>query len=157
MNKKFWEEQYAYFPYISLQQKCSMLSPPYKISSKSSQFKSCTHLRSLNVGHFGMVEAMALNIWSWGHLQCHHLHTRFHPNPLIGSKVIKGFLCTHLRSLNVRHFGMAAATRLKNLASGSSQWHHLPTKFHESPPIGSKVISGGHTDTHMQTDRLVIW
>jgi hypothetical protein len=29
---------------------------------------------------------------------------------------------------------------------GPLQWHHLPTKLHENPPIGSKVISGGHTD-----------
>jgi hypothetical protein len=59
-------------------------------------------------------------VWSRGHLQCHHVHTRFHPNPLIGSKVIKGFPGTHLRSLNVCHFGMAKATRLNNVASRSS-------------------------------------
>jgi hypothetical protein len=73
----------------------------------------------------------------------------FHPNPLIGSKVIMGFLCTHLRSLNV-HFGVAKATRLKMWRRGHLQWHNLPTRFHENPPIGSKLISGGHTD------RLVI-
>jgi hypothetical protein len=50
---------------------------------------------------------------------------------------------------------MAAATRLKNLASGSSQWHHLPTKFHESPPIGSKVISGGHTYADRQAGDMI--
>jgi hypothetical protein len=41
-------------------------------------------------------------------------------NPPIGSKVIKGFICIHHRSLNVLHFGMAEATRLKNIASMSS-------------------------------------
>jgi hypothetical protein len=27
-----------------------------------------------------------LTIWSQGHLQCRNLHTKFHPNPQIGSK-----------------------------------------------------------------------
>jgi hypothetical protein len=40
-------------------------------------------------------------------------HTKFHPNPPNGSKVIKVFLYTYLTSLSVRHFGMAEATRLK--------------------------------------------
>jgi hypothetical protein len=43
-----------------------------------------------------------------------------HLNPHIGSKVIKGFLCTHVRSLNVLHIGMAEATRIKDVASRSS-------------------------------------
>jgi hypothetical protein len=38
-----------------------MSSPSYKISSKSTyHLKICTHLRSLNVCHFGMVEAKGL-------------------------------------------------------------------------------------------------
>jgi hypothetical protein len=45
---------------------------------------------------------------------------------------------------------MAEATRLKICCRGHLEWQHLPTKFHENPPVGSKVISGGHTD------RLVI-
>jgi hypothetical protein len=38
---------------------------------------------------------------------------------------------------------------------GRLQWHHLPTKSHENPPVGSKVISGGHTGAraHTRTDR----
>jgi hypothetical protein len=39
----------------------------------------------------------------------HHLHTKFHPNPPVGSNVIRGFICTHFKSLNVHHFGMAEA------------------------------------------------
>jgi hypothetical protein len=55
-----------------------------------------------------------------GCLKCHHLHTKFRLNPLNGSKVIKVLVYTHLRSLNVRHFGMAQATRLENVTSRSS-------------------------------------
>jgi hypothetical protein len=38
---------------------------------------------------------------------------------------------------------MAKGTRLKMWHRGYLQWHYLPTKFHENPHIGSKVISGG--------------
>jgi hypothetical protein len=99
-------------------------------------------------------------VWSRGHLQCRHLHTRFHLNPPICSKVIKGFLWNHLISLNVRHFGMAEAMRLKVWYSGHLQWNQLPTKFHESPSIGSKVISGRHTDRQagdLISLRLIKW
>jgi hypothetical protein len=118
----------------------------YKISTKStSRFKSCTHLRSLKARHW--------ILWSRGHLQCHHLHTRLHPNSPIYSKVIKGFLCAHLRSLNVLHFGTAEATRWKYMASRSSWMARLRNKFHENPPTGSKVVSGGDTHTHTHTHR----
>jgi hypothetical protein len=42
-------------------------------------------------------------------------HTEFHPNPQNGSKVIKVFLYTHLKSLNVYHFEMVEATRLEKM------------------------------------------
>jgi hypothetical protein len=45
--------------------------------------------------------------------------TKFHPNPPNVSKVIKVFLNTHLRNSNVRHFGVAEATRLRNVTSRS--------------------------------------
>jgi hypothetical protein len=40
---------------------------------------------------------------------------------------------------------------------GHHQWHHLPTKFNENPPLGSKIISGGHTDRQIygQTGDLI--
>jgi hypothetical protein len=51
---------------------------------------------------------------------------------------------------------MAKATRLKKCFRGQIEWQHLRTKFHENPLVGSKVISGGHTDrqadAHTQTD-----
>jgi hypothetical protein len=91
----------------------SMSSPPYKISSSSTnRFRSYTHRRNLNIRHFGTVEATALNSIESRSSSMLSPHTRLHPNSPIGSKVIKEFLCTHLRGLNVRHFGMAEATRL---------------------------------------------
>jgi hypothetical protein len=79
-----------------------MSSVMYKILSKfTSRFKNCTHLRP--------------PFWSERrHLQYHHFHTNFHPNPPISLKVIRGFLCTHFRGLNVRNFGIFEATGLKN-------------------------------------------
>jgi hypothetical protein len=52
------------------------------------------------------------------HLQCHQRHTKFHPNPPIGLKVINWFPCTHLKS-QVSHFGMVETTPLEGMASRS--------------------------------------
>jgi hypothetical protein len=41
---------------------------------------------------------------------------------------------------------------LKLLHRGPLEWHYVRTKFHENLPRGSKVISGGHTDTHTHTE-----
>jgi hypothetical protein len=59
----------------------SMSSSSYKISSKSTnRFKSCTTSK-FNRPPF----------WSdRRHLQCHHLHTKFQPNPPNSSNVIRG-------------------------------------------------------------------
>jgi hypothetical protein len=70
--------------------------------------------------------------WSYRHnLQCHRLHTKFHPIPPITSNVIRVFLCAHLRSLNVRYLGMVEGTGLENRLRGHPQWHHLHTKFQQ--------------------------
>jgi hypothetical protein len=67
--------------------------------------------------------------------------------------------CIHLRSLNVRHFGMVKGTGLKVRRLGHLQWHDLPTGFNKNLPVGSEVIRGDtQTDgrTDRQTGRLVI-
>jgi hypothetical protein len=54
----------------------------------------------------------------------------------------------HLRSLNVRHFGMVAATALKIWRVCHFQWHELHIEFHNNLPVGSEVDrEGGQTDT----------
>jgi hypothetical protein len=53
----------------------------------TNRFKSCTHLRSLNFRHYGILEATGLKIWHRGRLRYYNLHTKFHPNPPISSKV----------------------------------------------------------------------
>jgi hypothetical protein len=61
----------------------------------------------------------------------------------------------HLRSFNVRHFGMVEST-----GSRSLQWHDLPTEFHKIYQLVQKLLGGKHRQTHRQadgrTDRLVI-
>jgi hypothetical protein len=52
------------------------------------------------------------------------------------------------------HFKMIDTVGLKLLHQGPLEWHHIPNKFHEALPIGTKVISEGHTQTG--TDRISI-
>jgi hypothetical protein len=47
------------------------------------------HFSSLNVCNFGMIEDEGFKCKASGHLQWHDLHTEFHKNLLIGSKVIR--------------------------------------------------------------------
>jgi hypothetical protein len=48
----------------------------------------------------------------------------------------------HLKSLNVRHFGMIAAPALKLWLRGHLQWHDFFTAFHKNLLIGSEVDGG---------------
>jgi hypothetical protein len=49
-----------------------------KFLKELSAYFHCIHLSSLNVRHFGMAEATELKMWRRGHLQWHHLCTKFH-------------------------------------------------------------------------------
>jgi hypothetical protein len=62
------------------------------------------------------------------------------PQHEISSKSTNRFKsCTHLKSLNVRYYGIVEATRLKNMASRSSSISSPPYKISSNPPTGSKV------------------
>jgi hypothetical protein len=54
------------------------------------------------------------------------------------------FSKAHLATLNLNNFKMIEAMGLK------IEWHYLPTKFNETLPSGSKVISRGHIDRQTQ-------
>jgi hypothetical protein len=132
-----------------------MPSPPYKIS-----FKSTNRFAILK-----WLKLQDLVVWNQGRLQCHHLHKKFHPNPPNGSKVIKVFLYTHLRSLNVRNFGMAEATRLKCDVGVTLNGSTCLPNFTKINRSVQKLLVGHtqtqtqthtHTHTHTHTDRLVI-
>jgi hypothetical protein len=58
----------------------------------------------------------------------------------------------HLKSLNVYHFVMIAATALKLWRRGHLQWQCLHTEFHKNLPFGSKVDRG----TDIRKNRMVI-
>jgi hypothetical protein len=64
---------------------------------------------------------------------------------------------THLKSLNVRHFGMVAATALKLRHRGHLQWHDLPTKFQKIYQLVQRLRGVGHrAQTETETDRMAI-
>jgi hypothetical protein len=67
------------------------------------------HLRILTSTIF---EWLKLLNKKWRRGQCHHLNTKFNPNPQLVQTVL-GCLCTDLRSLNIAIFGMAEARGLK--------------------------------------------
>jgi hypothetical protein len=106
----------------------SMSSPLYIISSKStSRFKSCSHHSNLNVRHFGMVEATGLSSME------SRSYSMSSPHKISSKSTTNRF-----KSLNVRHFGMVETTGLV-WSRGNIQHHYLHTKFHPNPPITSKV------------------
>jgi hypothetical protein len=125
-------------------------------SKSTNRLIRCTHLRSLNVRHYRTVEAMRLkNKSSRSPSMSSPPHKKkCHRNPPVSSKVIKGFLYTHLRSLNVRHIEIPEAKILENVASRSltmvSPAYQISWKSRKSTS-GFKGVSGGHTDR--QTDR----
>jgi hypothetical protein len=53
----------------------------------------------------------------------------------------------HLRSLNVSHFGMVEAKRLKIWCQGHLQWHDVPTKFLKIHQLVQNLIGGGDRHT----------
>jgi hypothetical protein len=72
---------------------------------------------------------------------------KFNLNPPAGSKVIRGYLCTHLRSLNVVHFEMTEAMRLKKCRRGHFNGTSCVPNFmkiHQSV----ETLLVGDTDRH---------
>jgi hypothetical protein len=52
--------------------------PEYKMSWSCADWcKFYIHLKSLNIGHFGMVASTTLKLWCRGHLQWYDLPTEF--------------------------------------------------------------------------------
>jgi hypothetical protein len=135
-----------------------MPSLPYKISSKSTnRFKTCTHLRCLQVRHFGIVEDTTLISTELRSSSMSLPLYKISSKSTNRFKTYLGVLCTHLRGLNFRHFGMAEAMRLKMWHRGHLQWYHLPIEFHKNPLIGTNVITGGGRQTQTHADRLAGW
>jgi hypothetical protein len=95
--------------------------PQYKLPSKSTnRFKRCT-LRSLNIRHFEMVEAMGLN-------NMESRSSPVSPPPYKISTIstnqfkrYQGVLFTHLRSFNVRHFEMVEAEMVEAMGLNSME------------------------------------
>jgi hypothetical protein len=97
----------------------SVSSPQYISSKSTNQFLSCTHLRSLNVHHFGMVEAMWLKYGIGVTFSVISSAQNFIQIYYSVQKLLGGFLCTHIKSLNMS-FGNGWSFGLENVASRSS-------------------------------------
>jgi hypothetical protein len=68
------------FPTKAYSRQYSMSSPPYKISPNSTnRFKSCAHLTTLTSAILKWLKLRNLIVWNQGRLQCHQIHTKFHP------------------------------------------------------------------------------
>jgi hypothetical protein len=136
-----------------------MPSPPYKISSKSTnRFKSCAHLRNLNVLHFETVEATGFNTIESMSLLMSSPPYKMSSKSTERFKSYYGIYLHPPQKFKRPHLGIAEATRLKMCYRSYLERQFLPVKFHINPPLGSKVIIWGPTDRHIhtQTDRLVI-
>jgi hypothetical protein len=96
--------------------------------SKAEWSRYCIHLRIINFLLFGMFAATGWKIWRQGHLQCRHFKKT-------SSKSTKRFKsCTHLRSLNIRHFGMIEVTfNVITSIQNFNQIHQSVQKLH--PPL----------------------
>jgi hypothetical protein len=51
---------------------------------------------------------------------------------------------------------MVEAMGLKLLHRGPLEWQHLPTKYHEALPSGSKIINGGQTDWRFDKTTFIL-
>jgi hypothetical protein len=54
--------------------------------------------QKLNVCRFGMIEGEGLKLWRRGHLQWHHLPTKFHEKQSVSSKLLRGHRQTGIRT-----------------------------------------------------------
>jgi hypothetical protein len=71
-----------------------MLISPNRLLSKAEWCRYCIQLRTLNLNHFKMVEAMGSKLQHLSSLQWHHQLTKFHENLPIDSEVICGYTQT---------------------------------------------------------------
>jgi hypothetical protein len=85
---------------------------------------SCSHVKSLTVSHFGMIEAMGLE-----NMTSRWPSTSWHPHKISSKSTNQFKSCTHLRCLNVRHLAMVEATGLSSMESKSSSMSSPPYKI----------------------------